>query len=154
MRSLTALAAAVALVSTLALGAQTTPATPSARSNVRLHRALPGPKNLQVLPKDISAQDLIATMRGYTQALGVECSFCHAEDPQTHRLDFASDANPHKATARTMIRMVNEINTRYLATIKDPDAPQAEKTVTCGTCHRGHSMPPAFAGATEKSRGF
>lgn len=151
MRSLTALVVGAALLATLSLGAQT-PAANSAQSNVRMHHSLPQPKNLQVLPKDISARDLIATMRGYTQALGVECSFCHAENPQTHRLDFASDANPHKNTARIMIRMVNEINPKYLATA-DPDAPQPEKTATCGTCHRGYSLPPLFAPANEKSHG-
>jgi hypothetical protein len=149
MRSFAALAAAV--ITTLSLGAQTTPAAQPAQSNVRMHHELPKPKNLQVLPKDISAHDLIATMRGYTAALGVECSFCHADNPQTHRIDFASDAKPQKTTARTMIRMVNEINTKYLANVQDADATQADKTVTCGTCHRGQSMPAAFASANEKS---
>jgi hypothetical protein len=102
------------------------------------------PQNLQVLPKDISGQQLFATMHGYTAALGVECSFCHAQDPQTHRLDFASDAKPQKHTARTMIRMTDEINAKYLATVNDPDAAPDQKTVTCGTCHRGESMPSPF----------
>lgn len=116
---------------------------------------MPRPTNLQVLPKDISNQQLIATMRGFTKALGVECSFCHAENPQTHRLDFASDAKPEKTTARTMMRMTKEINSKYLSTVNDPDATAAEKTVTCGTCHRGNSMPPAFqpaAGMEEHHR--
>lgn len=113
------------------------------------HREMPRPKNLQVLPKDISGPQLIATMRGFTKALGVECSFCHAEDPQTHRLDFASDAKPDKTTARTMIRMTEEINAKYLSTVNDPDASQEQKTVTCGTCHRGMSMPEPFHGTEE-----
>lgn len=150
MRSSFALAVAAAMIAALPLAAQTAPAAPSGHSNASAHhREPPRPKNLQVLPKDISAKDLIATMRGYTQALGVECEFCHAENPQTHRLDFASDANPHKNTARTMIRMVNEINTKYLATA-DPDAPAKEKAVSCGTCHRGYSTPPPF-GSTSSS---
>lgn len=143
MRSLVALFAIAAMAGTLSLGAQTTPPTPS---NMAEHHKVERPKNLQVLPKDISDKDLIATMRGFTAALGVECSFCHAENPQTHRLDFASDAKPEKTTARTMIRMVNEINSKYLSTIHDPDASQADKTVSCGTCHRGYPMPPPFAG--------
>lgn len=146
MRSLTALIAIVAVASTLSLGAQTSPA---AQSNAQ-NRQMPRPKNLQVLPKDISTKDLIATMRGYTAALGVECSFCHADNPQTHRPDFASDANPHKNTARIMIRMLNEINTKYLATA-DQDAPV--KSATCGTCHRGNALPPPFDAGTGKSHG-
>jgi thioredoxin reductase len=107
--------------------------------------AMPKPTNLTVLPKDISSPDLMALMRGYTKALGVECEFCHAEDPATHRLNFASDAKEDKGTARTMIAMTNEINKKYMSTVKDPDAKPADKTVTCGTCHRGNSMPAPFA---------
>jgi hypothetical protein len=106
---------------------------------------MPKPTNLQVLPKDISTQDLMTIMRGYTKALGVECGFCHAQNPQTHRPDFASDAKPDKGIARTMITMTQEINAKYLSTVQDPDATPAEKTVTCGTCHRGKSMPAPFA---------
>lgn len=109
------------------------------------HRPMPRPTNLQVLPKDISSPDLMGLMRGYTKALGVECEFCHAEDPATHRLNFASDAKDDKGIARIMISMTNEINKKYLSTVKDPDATPADKTVTCGTCHRGNSMPAQFA---------
>lgn len=145
MRSYVVHAVAAVLIAVFPLAAQTpaNPAQTPANSNVRHHRELPKPKNLQVLPKDISPQDLIATMRGYEKALGVECSFCHAPSPQNHHLDFASDANPHKADARVMIRMVNEINPKYLATT-DEDAPAQDRRVSCGTCHRGHSHPPPF----------
>jgi len=107
-------------------------------------RPMPKPTNLQVLPKDIAVPDLLAMMRGFTGALGVECQFCHASDPTTHRPNFASDANPDKAIARTMIAMTREINAKYMSQVKDPDATPADKTVTCGTCHRGNSMPAAF----------
>jgi len=126
------------------LTAQTAAPAPSGQAVVRPRRPIPKPTNLQVLPKDISIQELLATMRGFTKALGVECTFCHAEDPQTHRPDFALDTKPDKQIARTMIRMTQEINAKYLATVQDPDATPAEKTVTCGTCHRGHSMPEPF----------
>jgi hypothetical protein len=146
--------AAALLIAVFPLAAQTSPnsAQTPPQSNVRSHREPPRPTNLQVLPKDISGKDLIATMHGYEHALGVECSFCHAENPQTHRLDFASDANPHKNTARIMIRMVNEINPKYLATA-DPDAAAQETRVTCGTCHRGYSHPPAFVAPSREEHG-
>lgn len=152
MRSSIAFVVAAATIFALPLAAQTAPAAPGAQSNVQRQRERPRPTNLQVLPKDISAQDLIATMHGYEHALGVECSFCHAQNPQTHRLDFASDANPHKNTARTMIRMVSEINTKYLATA-DEDAPADARQATCGTCHRGHSMPPPFVAPPREEHG-
>lgn len=144
MRSFPAFVVAAALIAALPLVAQTAPAASGAQSHAQMHHEMPKPKNLQVLPKDISGHDLIATMRGFTQALGVGCSFCHAEDPATHHPDFASDANPHKATARTMLRMTQAINAKYLSTVVDADASSEAKTVTCGTCHRGNSMPMPF----------
>jgi hypothetical protein len=146
MRFRFAMLLSAAFVAALQLTAQTATPAPSGQTSAQ-HRAMPRPKNLQVLPKDISVPDLMAMMRGYTKALGVECEFCHAEDPQTHHLDYASDAKPDKTIARTMIRMTQEINTKYLATVNDPDATPAQKTVTCGTCHRGHSMPMPFNAA-------
>ena len=83
-------------------------------------------------------------MQGYTQALGVRCEFCHAQDPATHRNDFASDANPMKETARAMIRMAQDLNTKYLAQLPNMPAGSAPPTVSCGTCHRGEKEPPAF----------
>lgn len=108
-------------------------------------RPMPKPTNLQVLPKDIAVPDLLALMRSYTAALGVECEFCHTSNPKTHKTNFATDANPDKAIARIMITMTREINGKYISQVKDPDATQADKTVTCGTCHRGNSMPMPFA---------
>ena len=108
-------------------------------------RPITKPTNLQVLPKDIAVPDLLTLMRSYTAALGVECEFCHSVDPKTQKTNFASDANPDKAIARIMITMTKEINGRYMSRVNDPDATPADKTVTCGTCHRGNSMPMPFA---------
>jgi hypothetical protein len=124
----------------------TAPSTAPAQGQTPPRRPMPKPTNLQVLPKDIAVPDLMGMMRGYTKALGVECTFCHEVDAATHRPNFASDAKPDKAIARTMISMTQEINQKYLSTVNDPDATPADKTVTCGTCHRGNSMPAQFAG--------
>lgn len=115
-------------------------------------RPLPKPTNLKVLPRDISPQDLLKTMRAYAGALGVECNFCHAVNPQTHKLDFASDARDDKGIARTMILMTRTINQQFMSQVHDPDAMPADKTVTCGTCHRGHSMPMHFVPPPEQRR--
>ncbi len=110
------------------------------------HKAmtLPKPVNLKVLPKDTSPEDLMKIMQGYSQQLGVKCTFCHAQDTATRRPNFASDMKADKNTARTMISMTNEINAKYLSQIHDPDAAPDQKTVSCGTCHQGHSMPMPF----------
>ena len=99
------------------------------------------PKNLQVLPKDITTDELVKTMRGFTGALGVNCTFCHAT--AGGRPDFASDANPNKAIARTMITMTKDINQKYLASIAMPNQP-THVDIECGNCHQGHNVPQPF----------
>jgi hypothetical protein len=102
---------------------------------------MPPPTNLKVLPKDTTGPQVIAIMRTFEGDLGVECSYCHAKDSATNRLNFASDANPMKDRARVMMRMTHAINTEYLTQLDDP---KSDAHVTCGTCHRGMSTPPAF----------
>ena len=102
------------------------------------------PVNLKVLPKDTSPDQLMKIMHGYTQALGVHCNFCHVVNEATRTPDFASDAKPEKNTARTMMLMTHEINEKYMSQIHAPDAAPDQKTVSCSTCHRGHSMPETY----------
>jgi len=82
------------------------------------------PKNLKILkPEEVGP-----AMRSFTQALGVNCNFCHVQG------DRASDDNPKKNVARMMIGMVHDINAKF------PD--NAGKVyVTCYTCHRGKNEP-------------
>nr|WP_295867296.1 c-type cytochrome [uncultured Chitinophaga sp.] len=92
------------------------------------------PKNLKVLPKDISHDELIATMRGFNAALGVKCGYCHvAQKDDPKKLDFASDDNQHKGIARDMMKMTRRINKKYFG--KDVMA------VSCYTCHHGNEEP-------------
>jgi len=101
----------------------------------------PAPTNLKVLPKTTSGEDVIKLMRQYVGDLGVDCEFCHAQNPATHRNDFSSDANPMKDKARVMIAMTEAINTKYLAELADH---KSDASATCGTCHRGESHPSTF----------
>ncbi|GDX52766.1 hypothetical protein LBMAG27_18130 [Bacteroidota bacterium] len=101
-------------------------------------------KNLKVLPKDISDEDLDKVMDGFKEALGVKCGFCHARNADTtiHKLDFASDANEHKDIARYMMTMANEINANYFNWEKST-RPDTIHAVRCITCHRGLKEPGA-----------
>src|SRR5947209_13794283 len=96
-------------------------------------------KNLQVFPKDIPRQQLLASMRFFTQSLGVRCTFCHVgvegQPPSTY--DFASDVKKEKLTARKMLLMVQRINTQDFGVQPTP----ASAKVTCFTCHRGSVKP-------------
>ncbi len=97
------------------------------------------PKNLQVLPQEWSGERLRPVMRGFSASLGVRCSHCHAgpSDAPLSEIDFASDENPKKEIARTMLRMLGGINDT-LATLP----PNREKVnMWCHTCHRGRPLP-------------
>ncbi|HET6253885.1 MAG TPA: c-type cytochrome [Puia sp.] len=101
----------------------------------------PPRRNLKVLPKDISHDDLDKTMDSWKAALGVKCNFCHAPyaDTSNHHLDFASDAKPEKSVARKMYLMTGKINKKFFPN-KD-DQGHLIPTVTCVTCHRGSPHP-------------
>jgi hypothetical protein len=100
--------------------------------------------NLQVLPKNIAPAELVATMKGFTAALGVRCEHCHVgEGNDLSKFDFPSDAKPTKKVARTMIHMVEHINTEHLNGIGDPNR---QPKVTCFTCHQGTKTPATTRG--------
>ncbi|MGV3657382.1 MAG: c-type cytochrome, partial [Chitinophagaceae bacterium] len=70
-------------------------------------------KNLKVLPKDITKNEMDTIMKHFTVALGVKCNFCHTFNTEAKAMDFASDANKHKDMARNMMRMTKKINKKY-----------------------------------------
>jgi hypothetical protein len=102
----------------------------------------PPKRNLKVLPKDISHDDLDKTMDAFKNALGVKCNFCHAPNADTsnHHLDFASDAKPEKNIARHMYKMAGRINKKFFSMNKDANG-NLVQTVTCMTCHHGSPHP-------------
>src|SRR5688572_14671187 len=101
-----------------------------------------GPKNLTVLPKNWTGQQVRALMQTFAESLGVQCSYCHAADPKASppaagrppTLDYASDLKDEKENARRMIRMVMALNADSFRGLGDQSV--AEK-ITCYTCHRG-----------------
>jgi len=100
------------------------------------------PTNLQVLPKDMTQQQVVAVMRTFTQGLGVMCDHCHVGGPA----DRAKDDKPEKATARKMIKMMMAINDDFLKDVGTPP-PAGQTKVTCYTCHRGAVKPLTAPGA-------
>jgi hypothetical protein len=114
------------------------------------------PMDLKVLPKTWSRQQVGALMQTFNRSLGVQCSHCHAEDPnapppaagQNPRLDYALDTKPEKEIARGMISLVMKLNedTKGLG-----DKAVTEK-ISCFTCHREQEAP-AIAPADGWGRG-
>ena len=107
------------------------------------------PKNLQVLPKDTPAPQVVALMRTFNTALGVQCGYCHVfVAPGDPTNDMAADTKTPKLVARVMMQMANDVNAKLAANIKKP-ADQITR-VECATCHRGAAiptLPPAAAPA-------
>jgi hypothetical protein len=97
--------------------------------------------NLQIYPKETPRPEIVATMQGFVQALGVQaaggCGYCHVGTAPA--FDFASDTKPAKTVARKMILLSRDI------TAKLPEVtgkPAAEVTrLRCATCHRGLAIP-------------
>ena len=114
------------------------------------------PKNLRVLPKDLTGAQVHEIMEGWADELGTDCSNCHVRNPNDigpngkPRFNFADDSKEEKRTARVMYTMVQSINGDFISKVPNSGMP-----VTCGTCHRGHLSPPPFSdsdnGPSQKS---
>lgn len=107
-----------------------------------LQEAAKPKRNLKVLPKNISHDDLDKVMDDWKAALGVKCNFCHAplaDNPR--KMDWASDAKPEKAMAREMFTMTGKINKKYFHAKKGQDGMMAMEAVNCNTCHHGEAHP-------------
>jgi Photosynthetic reaction centre cytochrome C subunit len=92
-------------------------------------------KNLQVLPKNITADSLDKIMDGFNSGLGVNCKFCHVENNQLQKMEFEKDTRPEKEIARKMMLMTMDINKKYFQFNEEVTAAQVQ-AVTCYTCHK------------------
>jgi tetratricopeptide (TPR) repeat protein len=96
-------------------------------------------KNLKVLPKDITKDQLDKIMDSFTEGLGVNCEFCHVRNDQTHKMEFSLDRKTAKSKARIMLKMTMAINKKYLSQLSQFSDNIIQ--VKCITCHRGNKMP-------------
>lgn len=107
-------------------------------------------KNLKILPKDITHEQMDSVMHHFTASLNVKCNFCHVRDEEKKEWNFAADDNKHKLVARQMMKMTNKINDKYF------DLPGGSKKlstalmVTCYTCHHGNTEPATKAPRMER----
>ncbi|MGH7555575.1 MAG: c-type cytochrome [Longimicrobiales bacterium] len=97
--------------------------------------------NLKVLPKTISRDSLVATMRYFATALGVRCWYCHVggDTVTLEGMRFDDDEDEDKEKARFMLRMVDRLNGELLADMSRRDEPSLH--VECATCHGGLPRP-------------
>lgn len=101
-------------------------------------------KNLKVLPKNTTPEQLRAAMTGFTRSLGVRCSHCHVgeEGKPLDTYDFVSDKNEKKRVARGMMKMLGKVN-KELVAIQPAKAARVE--MRCQTCHHGRPLPLTLA---------
>ena len=75
-------------------------------------------KNIKAFPATATYEEVDHAMDEFKVDLGVKCNYCHApEKDNPRRMDMPSDDNPKKEIARSMIRMTEEMNKKYIATI-------------------------------------
>ena len=89
-----------------------------------------GFKNVSVLT-DVNPGEFMRLQQAMTAWVAPKegCGFCHAPGG-----DYASDANPRKAAARTMLAMTRHINADWRSHV-------GSAGVTCFSCHRGQAVP-------------
>lgn len=100
-------------------------------------------ENLKFFSKDTPRDSLLTIMRGFTYALGVNCQYCHVEEPAAQpggrgRLRPGLEDKVEKQKARFMLGMVDTLNRVTLAALPQR---HADVSVTCVTCHRGSPIP-------------
>lgn len=82
--------------------------------------------------KGLTPSDFLGAMGVMTAAVGYDCSNCHP-GAGTDAIDWVTDRNPKKVTARKMVDVVAAINKNFFG---------GAQVVTCWTCHRGQDNPP------------
>jgi hypothetical protein len=91
-------------------------------------------KNIHILNTVPAGRFLLIMNRGYSHALGVTCTHCHAEN------DFASEEKRPKRAAREMAAMHRSINDQITKMQNLAPSPQPH-FINCGSCHHGHLDP-------------
>lgn len=87
-------------------------------------------KNVQMMKTVPAGQFLTVMDQGIGRALSRGCNECHITT------DWASDSLARKRTARTMMDVVQGINSTQLTKL-GPGRGGAPRSIQCVTCHRG-----------------
>lgn len=107
-------------------------------------------KNLKVLPKNITKEQMDSVMHHFENSLNVGCGYCHVRNDSTRKTDFVSDANPRKNKAREMMKMMDKINDKYFDVTGAKRNITTRLMVTCYTCHHGANEPATIAPKRER----
>lgn len=100
----------------------------------------PGPENRT---STMEAENTYAMMMHISQALGVNCTYCH----NSQSFQSWATSNPPRETAWQGLEMVRAINFGYISPLADTFPPNRlgpegdPLKVNCTTCHRGQNLP-------------
>ena len=109
---------------------------------VQTHHALvngtqPSQHNLK------DAEDVYILMMQMSQALGVNCTYCH----QSRQLYDWNQSPPNRLNGYSGIKMATDLNQRYFAPLDAIALPAGRgelgdaKKINCGTCHNQRAIP-------------
>ena len=99
-------------------------------------------KNLQVLSKNISDEDMDFVMQSFSVNLGANCLFCHPgkQAGTDFSIDYVTDVLQNKKIARDMLKMTMKINKKYFNTTLT-GLMNTRGKIWCKTCHQGMPVP-------------
>ena|SRR5579863_9046312 len=99
-------------------------------------------KNLHVLSKNISDDDMDFVMESFSVNLGTNCLFCHPgkQNGTEYTFDYVTDELRNKRIARDMLSMTMKLNKKYF-NIKLTGLMNTRGRVWCKTCHQGSPVP-------------
>jgi Photosynthetic reaction centre cytochrome C subunit len=99
-------------------------------------------KNLKVISKKVTNDEMDEIMDRITSDLGVNCIFCHEADRlgKDPTINFVSDKLENKRIARDMMRMTMKLNSKYFNSPTNSTM-QIKGKIWCKTCHAGKPIP-------------
>ena len=99
-------------------------------------------KNLRVLSKNISDDDMDYVMETFSVNLGTNCLFCHPgkQNGTEFKFDYVTYELRNKRIARDMLRMTMKLNKKYF-NIKLTGLMNIRGRVWCKTYHQGSPVP-------------
>jgi hypothetical protein len=99
-------------------------------------------KNLKVLSKNISDDDMDFVMETFGVNLGANCLFCHPgkQTGTEFSIDYVTDKLQNKRIARDMLKMTMKLNKKYFNTTLT-GLMNTRGKIWCKTCHQGSPVP-------------
>jgi hypothetical protein len=99
-------------------------------------------KNLKILSKNISDDDMDFVMQSFSVNLGANCLFCHPgkQTGTEFSIDYVTDVLQNKRIARDMLKMTIKLNKKYFNTTLT-GLMNTRGKIWCKTCHQGSPVP-------------